>query len=217
MDETKMTTEIDEELVENSEKSENFEENVSRETSSEKIREETADNGEEEPKNSILWSAEYRLTKEEQEAFAEHTGLFSTKTRTIAQGGLAAVLCVVNGISYATGGSKMALFLCIVCAVLCGACFVVPAITRKNVLASLKESAESGDPTRVQYDGEALIFGAQGEELRYACDKMTVRVYDDIATLLMSDGQMVCLPKRAVSDEAWEEICSRKQTAKKQK
>ncbi len=211
MDEIKEMTENGEEIAETADNSAEIEGDVSRETFSE-----NADGASvpevEEPENEgdkpILWSTEYRLTKEEQEAFADNSGLFSGKKKTIMQGGLAALLCVINGVSYATGGNKMTLFLCILCAVLCGAIFIVPMVTRKNMLATLNEAAEKGEPTRLKSTGDTLIFGAQGEEVSYGYEKTTVRTFEKIATLLLSDGQMVCVPRRTLTDEAWAELCA---------
>ena len=157
---------------------------------------------------SPKWSAEYVLTEEEMAAFIDASGVVTGKRKTTIQAGLAAVLCVINAISYATGGRKMALFLAIVCGVLCGAVLIVPMRLRKQMLEGLKAAATEENPTRLSCDGASLSFGAGEDTLSYAYDTVTVRRFNDFVTLLLSDGQMVCVPMRAVSDEAWEDLCA---------
>lgn len=192
-------------------------EEVSRETSSEEetVEEETVAEeitAQEEPaaeeKQPVLWSAEYVLTEEEMRAFIDNSGVVSSKTKTFVQAGLAAALCVINILSYSNGKNKMALFLAIVCAALCGAVLIVPYMTKKHMLEGLQAAATDGNPTRLASDGANLMFGAGEDILTHAYDTVKIKVYDTIATLLLADGQMVCVPQRAVSEDGWAELCA---------
>ena len=178
-------------------------ENVSRETK-------TAENVEnsEKTENSVLWTAEYVLNEAEMTRFVDCSGVITGKKKMLVQGVLAAVLCVVNIVSYATGGRKMPLFLAIVCAVLCGMVFVTPWYARRNLLKELKTAAEQGRPTRLSGSATALSFGAGEELLSYDFDQVAVKRYGDIVTLTLPDKQMVCVPERAVPADGWEALCA---------
>ena len=194
-------------------------ENVSRETDGEEapVTEETGESAQEAPKTAG-WTAEYRLTEEEMCQFVDCSGLISSKRRTIIESFLAAVLAIVNGVNYATADpderKTITLFLCVLCAVLCGAVVATRYFSRRSLLKTLKESAENGAPTWISGDGTSLRFGAEGDVVAYDYDRATVSIYDDLAVILLSDGQMVCVPHRALSDEAWDELCAHK-TVKK--
>lgn len=214
--------EMEKELVEVTEETAISEEDVSRETTQEPTEQETAavtENGEEAPAEPeqteekeetlpVAWSAEYVLTEEEMRAFIENSGVVSSKTKSLVQAGLAAALCVINILSYSNGKNKMALFLAIVCAALCGAVLIVPYMTKKHMLEGLQAAASDGNPTRLSSDGKHLMFGAGEDTLSHAYDTVKIQVHDTIATLLLEDGQMVCVPQRAVSEAAWDEICA---------
>ncbi len=178
-------------------------ENVSRET-------ETAENVEnsEKTEKSALWTAEYVLNEAEMTRFVDCSGVITGKKKTLVQGVLAALLCVVNIISYATGGRKMPLFLAIVCAVLCGMVFVTPWYARRNLLKELKIAAEQGRPTRLSGSETALSFGAGEDLLSYEFDQVAVKRYGDLITLALPDKQMVCVPERAVPADGWEALCA---------
>lgn len=176
-------------------------ENVSRETK-------TAENSEESAKPEALWSGEYVLTEDEMRAFVDNSGLVASKRKITVQATLAAVLCVINAISYATGDKKMALFLAIVCAALCGAVIIVPIMTRKHLLGDMKAAADQEHPTRISGDGTSLFFGAGEDVLSYPYDKAKITVYGDVAVVALADGQMVCVPRRALNDAGWDELCA---------
>ena len=176
-------------------------ENVSRETK-------TAENSEESAKPEALWSGEYVLTEDEMRAFVDNSGLVASKRKITVQATLAAVLCVINAISYATGDKKMALFLAIVCAALCGAVIIVPIMTRKHLLGDMKVAADQEHPTRISGDGTSLFFGAGEDVLSYPYDKAKITVYGDVAVVALADGQMVCVPRRALNDAGWDELCA---------
>ena len=160
------------------------------------------------------WTAEYRLNEDEMRQFADCSGLISSKRRMIIESVLAAVLAIINGVNYATSDpekrSKMTLFLCILCAILCGAVIATRFFTRRSLLKTLKENAENGAPTQISGDGTSLRFSAEGDVLSYDYDRTTISIYDEIAVILLADGQMVCAPRRALSDEAWDELCAHK-------
>lgn len=176
-------------------------ENVSRETKN-------AENSEESAKPEALWSGEYVLTEDEMRAFVDNSGLVASKRKITVQATLAAVLCVINAISYATGDKKMALFLAIVCAALCGAVIIVPIMTRKHLLGDMKAAADQEHPTRISGDGTSLFFGAGEDVLSYPYDKAKITVYGDVAVVALADGQMVCVPRRALNDAGWDELCA---------
>lgn len=176
-------------------------ENVSRETKN-------AENAEESAKPEALWSGEYVLTEDEMQTFVDNSGLVASKRKTAVQGTLAAVLCVINAISYATGDKKMALFLAIVCAALCGAVIIVPIMTRKHLLGDMKAAADQEHPTRISGDGTSLFFGAGEDLLSYTYDKAKITVCEDVAVVALADGQMVCVPRRALNDAGWDELCA---------
>ena len=175
-------------------------ENVSRETETVEPSEISAP--------ATVWAAEYVLNEAEMRRFIDCSGVVTDKKKTLVQGGLAAVLCVVNAVSYATGGRKMPLFLAIVCAVLCGMVFVTPWYARRNLLKELKTAAEQGRPTRLSGNGTQLTFGAGEDSLSYDCETVTVKPFGDIVTVALPDGQMVCVPERAVSADGWDALCA---------
>ena len=162
----------------------------------------------EEPAPAPGWSCEYVLTEEEMRTFAECSGVVTSKRKTRIQGGFAAALCVLNAITYATGGRKLALFLAIACAALCGAVFAVPFFGRRNLVNQMKAAADKGITTRVAGDGVSLHFGAGEDVLSYPYDQAKITVFETIATVLLSDGQMVCVPRRALPDEGFNELCA---------
>lgn len=176
-------------------------ENVSRETKN-------AENSEESAKPEVLWSGEYVLTEDEMQTFVDNSGLVASKRKTAVQATLAAVLCVINAISYATGDKKMALFLAIVCAALCGAVIIVPIMTRKHLLGDMKAAADQEHPTRISGDGRSLFFGAGEDVLSYPYDKAKITVCGDVAVVALADGQMVCVPRRALNDAGWDDLCT---------
>ena len=176
-------------------------ENVSRETKN-------AENSEESAKPEVLWSGEYVLTEDEMQTFVDNSGLVASKRKTAVQATLAAVLCVINAISYATGDKKMALFLAIVCAALCGAVIIVPIMTRKHLLGDMKAAADQEHPTRISGDGRSLFFGAGEDVLSYPYDKAKITVCGDVAVVALADGQMVCVPRRALNDAGWDDLCA---------
>lgn len=179
-------------------------ENVSRET---KIAE-NSENSEESAKPEALWSGEYVLTEDEMQTFVDNSGLVASKRKITVQAMLAAVLCVINAVSYATGDKKMALFLAIVCAALCGAVIIVPIMTRKHLLGDMKAAADQEHPTRISGDGRSLFFGAGEDVLSYSYDKAKITVCDDVAVVALADGQMVCVPHRALNGAGWDELCA---------
>lgn len=157
----------------------------------------------------VLWNAEYVLTEEEMGPFIEKSGLLPTKRKTLIQGGLAGVLCVINLISYLTGGHRvMPLILVLVCAALCGMVLFMPRYMRSQLLGALRAAANGDTPTRLAGNRDGITFGAGEDSLYYPYEKITVTQNETFVSLALSDGQMVCVPKRALSDEAWEELCT---------
>ena len=196
---------------ETDEKAAEDDENVSRETKKakkSKKSKETAKKAEDAEEEARLWSAEYVLKDDEIEAFVDKSGLVESKKKTYIQAGLAALLFFVNLYSFIRYHRGIALVLALICAALCGALLIVPVWMRKQLISELKASASEEKPTRISGDGEALYFGAGEDTVSYTYDKVVVKSCDSFLTLLLDNTQMICVPKSAVPDEAWEELCS---------
>lgn len=165
-------------------------------------------------KENYLWSETYVLTDSEILAFVDKSGLVESKKKTYIQAGLAAVLCLVNLYSYTQNHRTIALILVLICAALCGAVLIVPYRMRKQIIGELTAAADEEKPTRLSSDGKTLYFGAGEDTISYSYEKITATNCGDFITLLLDGVQMICVPKSAVSDTAWEELCAHAVTKK---
>lgn len=205
-EETKLISEEMEESAETAEEAvEEAVDDIAEETAEDVSRE---TNEAEEAEGEKLWSAKYVLNDKEIENFVNDSGLVESKKKTYIQAGLAALLCLVNLYSYTQNHRPIALILVLICAALCGAILIVPLRMRKQLTDELKAASDEEKPTRLASDGEKLYFGAGEDTVWYAYKDVKIQKHDSFLTLLLGNVQMICVPERAVPEEAWEELCS---------
>ncbi len=206
LDEMDEPVDVTEEIEE---KAEETPSDVSRETKeAEKSEEEEAETEKKSEKEEILWSAKYVLNDSEIAQFVEESDLVESKKKTYIQAALAAILCLVNVYSYAKNHRAIALILVLICAALCGAILIVPLRMRKQLTNELKAAANEDNPTRLESNGKKLTFGAGEDTVTYSYKDIKVEKHEAFVTLLLGGVQMICVPERAVSEEAWKELCS---------